>query len=135
MRRTQKATLGGSIGFFGAYLFLRGSRFDDVQTAAVVAAVAPAGGTQSDCSADPQLATLTTLSQLAVIGGGDGDGGGGDGDGGGGDGGNGGGEGIRSHKYGGGVGGWMGGGGAGHNGRSSDVCPANRKLRPSAQHP
>ena len=39
MRRTQKATVGGSIGFFGAYLFLRGSRFDDVQTAAVVAAV------------------------------------------------------------------------------------------------
>ena len=37
-RRTKKTVLGGALGFFGTYLFLRGSRFDDAQTTAVVAA-------------------------------------------------------------------------------------------------
>ena len=37
-RRTKKTVAGGALGFFGTYLFLRGSRFDDAQTAAVVAA-------------------------------------------------------------------------------------------------
>ena len=37
-RRTKKTVVGGGLGFFGAYLFLRGSRFDDAQTTAVVAA-------------------------------------------------------------------------------------------------
>ena len=36
-RRTKKSVIGGALGFFGGYLFLRGSHFDDVQTAAVVA--------------------------------------------------------------------------------------------------
>ena len=39
MRRIKKNVAGGSLFFLGSYLFLRGSRFDDVQTAAVVAAV------------------------------------------------------------------------------------------------
>ena len=39
LRRIKKTIAGGSLGFFGTYLFLRGSRFDDAQTAAVVAAV------------------------------------------------------------------------------------------------
>ena len=38
-RRIKKNVAGGSLFFLGSYLFLRGSRFDDVQTAAVVAAV------------------------------------------------------------------------------------------------
>ena len=38
-RRIKKSVAGGSLSFLGSYLFLRGSRFDDVQTAAVVAAV------------------------------------------------------------------------------------------------
>ena len=37
-RRLKKSVLGGSLAFLGSYLFLRGSRFDDSQTAAVVAA-------------------------------------------------------------------------------------------------
>ena len=37
-RRTKKTIVGGALGFFGTYLFLRGSRFDDAQTTAVVAA-------------------------------------------------------------------------------------------------
>ena len=36
VRRTKKSVLGGALGFLGGYLFLRGSRFDDAQTAAVV---------------------------------------------------------------------------------------------------
>jgi hypothetical protein len=39
VRRIKKNVAGGSLFFLGSYLFLRGSRFDDVQTAAVVAAV------------------------------------------------------------------------------------------------
>jgi len=39
LRRTKKTVAGGSLGFLGCYLFLRGSRFDDAQTAAVVGAV------------------------------------------------------------------------------------------------
>jgi drug/metabolite transporter (DMT)-like permease len=38
-RRLKKSVLGGSLGFLGSYLFIRGSRFDDVQTAAVVAGI------------------------------------------------------------------------------------------------
>lgn len=38
IRRLKKTVAGGSLSFLGSYLFLRGSRFDDVQTAAVVAA-------------------------------------------------------------------------------------------------
>ena len=37
LQRTKKTVAGGALGFFGAYLFLRGSRFDDAQTAAVFA--------------------------------------------------------------------------------------------------
>ena len=37
-RRTKKAVSGGALGFLGSYIFIRGSRFDDAQTAAVVAA-------------------------------------------------------------------------------------------------
>ena len=37
-RRLKRHVLGGALGFFGSYLFIRGSRFDDAQTAAVVAA-------------------------------------------------------------------------------------------------
>ena len=36
-RRLKRTVLGGALGFFGTYVFVRGSRFDDVQTAAVVA--------------------------------------------------------------------------------------------------
>ena len=38
-RRLKKSVAGGALSFFGGYLFIRGSRFDDAQTAAVVAAV------------------------------------------------------------------------------------------------
>ena len=38
-RRIKKSVLGGALGFLGCYVFLRGSRFDDAQTTAVVAAV------------------------------------------------------------------------------------------------
>ena len=38
LRRFKKSVAGGSLSFLGSYLFLRGSRFDDAQTAAVVAA-------------------------------------------------------------------------------------------------
>ena len=37
LQRTKKTVAGGALGFFGCYLFLRGSRFDDAQTAAVFA--------------------------------------------------------------------------------------------------
>ena len=39
LQRTKKTVAGGVLGFFGGYLFLRGSRFDDVQTAAVFTGV------------------------------------------------------------------------------------------------
>ena len=35
-RRLKKTVLGGGLGFLGSYMFIRGSRFDDIQTAAVV---------------------------------------------------------------------------------------------------
>ena len=35
LQRTKKTVAGGALGFLGGYLFLRGSRFDDAQTAAV----------------------------------------------------------------------------------------------------
>lgn len=38
VKRLKKSVAGGALGFLGSYLFIRGSRFDDVQTAAVVAA-------------------------------------------------------------------------------------------------
>ena len=37
IRRLKKSVAGGALGFLGTYLFIRGSRFDDAQTAAVVA--------------------------------------------------------------------------------------------------
>ena len=37
-RRLKKTVLGGALGFLGSYLFVRGSRCDDAQTTAVVAA-------------------------------------------------------------------------------------------------
>ena len=37
-RRLKRSVLGGGLGFLGSYLFVRGSRFDDAQTTAVVAA-------------------------------------------------------------------------------------------------
>ena len=39
VRRIKKSVAGGALGFFGSYLFIRGTRFDDVQTAAVVTTV------------------------------------------------------------------------------------------------
>ena len=36
-RRLKRSVVGGALGFLGAYLFIRGSRFDDAQTTAVVA--------------------------------------------------------------------------------------------------
>ena len=39
LQRTKKTVAGGALGFFGGYLFLRGSRFDDAQTAAVVGGI------------------------------------------------------------------------------------------------
>ena len=39
LQRTKKTVTGGALGFFGGYLFLRGSRFDDAQTAAVFGGV------------------------------------------------------------------------------------------------
>ena len=36
-RRLKRSVAGGAISFFGGYLFIRGSRFDDAQTTAVVA--------------------------------------------------------------------------------------------------
>merc|ERR1712086_620034 len=39
LQRTKKTVAGGALGFFGGYLFLRGSRFDDAQTAAVFGGV------------------------------------------------------------------------------------------------
>ena len=36
LRRFKKSVAGGALGFLGSYLFIRGSRFNDVQTAAVV---------------------------------------------------------------------------------------------------
>ena len=36
-RRIKKSVAGGSLFFLGSYMFIRGTRFDDVQTAAVVA--------------------------------------------------------------------------------------------------
>ena len=36
-RRLKRSTLGGALAFFGTYIFVRGSRFDDAQTTAVVA--------------------------------------------------------------------------------------------------
>ena len=38
-KRIKKSVAGGSLFFLGSYMFIRGTRFDDVQTAAVVAAV------------------------------------------------------------------------------------------------
>ena len=37
--RIKKSVTGGALSFFGAYLFIRGSHFDDAQTGAVVAAI------------------------------------------------------------------------------------------------
>ena len=42
--RAKKTVAGGALGFLGSYLFLRGSRFDDAQTAAVVAGVVALAG-------------------------------------------------------------------------------------------
>lgn len=39
LRRLKKSVAGGALGFLGSYLFIRGSRFNDVQTAAVVTAL------------------------------------------------------------------------------------------------
>lgn len=39
LRRLKKSVLGGALGFFGTYLFIRGSRFNDAQTTAVVGTV------------------------------------------------------------------------------------------------
>ena len=39
LRRTKKHVTGGALSFFGLYLFIRGSHFDDTQTGAVVAAI------------------------------------------------------------------------------------------------
>ena len=39
VRRLKKSVAGGALSFFGSYLFIRGTRFDDIQTAAVVAGV------------------------------------------------------------------------------------------------
>ena len=36
-RRLKRSVVGSALGFLGAYLFIRGSRFDDAQTTAVVA--------------------------------------------------------------------------------------------------
>ena len=38
LRRLKKTVAGGALGFFGSYIFIRGTRFNDVQTAAVVTA-------------------------------------------------------------------------------------------------
>ena len=39
LRRIKKSIAGGSLSFLGTYLFIRGSQFNDVQTAAVVTTV------------------------------------------------------------------------------------------------
>ena len=36
VRRIKKSIAGGSLSFLGSYLFIRGSHFNDAQTAAVV---------------------------------------------------------------------------------------------------
>ena len=38
LQRTKKSVAGGSLFFLGSYLFIRGTRFDDAQTGAVVTA-------------------------------------------------------------------------------------------------
>ncbi|EOD26798.1 hypothetical protein EMIHUDRAFT_236474 [Emiliania huxleyi CCMP1516] len=38
VQRTKKSVAGGSLFFLGSYLFIRGTRFDDAQTGAVVTA-------------------------------------------------------------------------------------------------
>ena len=35
-RRLKKNVAGGALSFLGSYMFIRGTRFDDIQTAAVV---------------------------------------------------------------------------------------------------